>query len=153
MTADQVHAAAVVGECANSGQRGRFLWPVPSCSFLFQQPHAESAALCCQALLHSTKLQAGLWRARSCVVAGRVVARGGWVGQKLRLYPYSIAWRHGSCRSSSAPGSASGSDCDGRPSLPGAAFAPVKRSGVVTPKEGHACILAEIEQLIVKKPI
>ena len=25
--------------------------------------------------------------------------------------------------------------------------------GCVTPKEGHACILAEIEQLIVKKPI
>ena len=28
-----------------------------------------------------------------------------------------------------------------------------KRSGCVMPKEGHACILAEIEQLIVKKPI
>jgi len=28
-----------------------------------------------------------------------------------------------------------------------------KRSGCVAPKEGHACILAEIEQLIVKKPI
>jgi len=28
-----------------------------------------------------------------------------------------------------------------------------KRSGCVTPKEGHACILAEIEQVIVKKPI
>ena len=26
MTADQVHAAAVVGECANSGQRGRFAY-------------------------------------------------------------------------------------------------------------------------------
>jgi len=26
MTADQVHAAAVVGECTNSGQRGRFAY-------------------------------------------------------------------------------------------------------------------------------
>ena len=60
--------------------------------FSCRQPHVQSAALCCQALLQSTRLQAGLWKARSCVVASRVVARGSWVAQKLRACPYSIAW-------------------------------------------------------------
>jgi len=68
---ERLHRCWRAGSAQIRGMCATLLWPVPFCSFSFQQPHAESAALCCQTLLQSTKLQAGLWRARSCVVAGR----------------------------------------------------------------------------------